>query len=323
MSKSKISPCLCVSVVNKAVVNRKSEIVNWFMFEQLRQRISGNNQLKREPPVIVPLTPEQVHELHFGWNSHFSAETLRAHLKQFPRFAWRVMNANEYIIGDTWRKREDVGQILETRANYNRAFLVEALAQEYRKLDFGAVVLGSDEQSNYLRFYKENGFVELERIVYYEKPNVQVNFDYSSEEVSLVPFTASLMPALLKVDHASFPWLWWNDLPELSFYTAQNDVTLYLAYLHGEPVGYFGCTLYDEWGHLDRLAVVPGMQGKHIGTFLLAFCIQELAKQGAKRVTLSTQDNNIQSQRLYEGFDFQRVRNLEYSLIGKMLGESL
>jgi ribosomal protein S18 acetylase RimI-like enzyme len=130
------------------------------------------------------------------------------------------------------------------------------------------------------------------------------------------------MPDLITVDHASFPWLWWNDLPELSYYTNQPDVAVYLIYLnHTQPVGYFGYTIYDEWGHLDRLAVVPGMQGKHIGAFMLSFAIKDMAQRGAKRVTLSTQDNNYQSQKLYEGFGFQRVRNLEYSLIGKMLGE--
>jgi ribosomal protein S18 acetylase RimI-like enzyme len=294
------------------------------MFEQLRQRISADNRAKREPPTIVPLTPEQVRELHLGWNSHFTHDTLREHLSYFPDYSLRVAGSNEFIVGDVWRKRENIGQILETKASYNRLFLVNALVEEFGKRGFGAVVVGSDEQSNYLRFYKEIGFSELERIVYYEKPNMFTALEYESDEIKLVPFSSDRLVDLVAVDHASFPWLWWNDLPELSFYTVQGDVTVYLAYLNDKPVGYFGYTLYDEqWGHLDRLAVVPGMQGKHMGAYMLTFAIKDMARKGARRVTLSTQNNNIQSQKLYEGFGFQRVRNLEYSLIGKMLGEHI
>jgi ribosomal-protein-alanine N-acetyltransferase len=292
------------------------------MFEQLRQRINSDIRARRDPPKIVPLSPEQVTELHLGWNSRFNHETLHEHVKEFPQFSLRVAGNNEFIVGDMWRKRENVGQILESKASYNRLYLINALLQAYIDRGYGAVVLGSDEQSNYLRFYKENGFIELERIIYYEKPNMFTTFDYTGNGLMLAPFSSALMPDLITVDHASFPWLWWNDLPELSYYTNQPDVAVYLIYLnHTQPVGYFGYTIYDEWGHLDRLAVVPGMQGKHIGAFMLSFAIKDMAQRGAKRVTLSTQDNNYQSQKLYEGFGFQRVRNLEYSLIGKMLGE--
>jgi ribosomal protein S18 acetylase RimI-like enzyme len=233
---------------------------------------------------------------------------------------------NEYVVGDNWRHREDVGQIIETKARSYRAELVQELLKVYIQRGYGAVIIGSDEQNDNARFYLEAGFYEIERIVYYEKPDVLFAYNYRqhAQNLLVIPFQANLLEDLLKVDHASFPWLWWNGQAELEYYLKQEGVTVYLAYLEQpsgppRPIGYFGFTLYERWAHLDRLAVVPASQGQKLGAYQLAYAIELMAHRGAKRVTLSTQETNHQSQRLYEGFGFRRVRSLEYSLVGKWL----
>ncbi len=299
------------------------------MFEQLRHRLGVEAKVKKESPVLEPLRPEHVAGLNLNWNSHFNTAGLRNHILEFPGLAWRIQGQNEYIVGDQWRRRDNVGQIVETRARLHRAELVNALLEEYSRRDYGAVVIGTDEQSDNSKFYKEAGFYELERIVYYEKSDMLLNYDYKKHPSKpiMLPFQSSQFPDLLEVDHAAFPWLWWNSRVELEHYVRQEGVTVYLAYLEKpdgklQPIGYAGFTLYERWAHLDRLAVIPGLQGQLIGAYQLGYIIELMAERGARRVTLSTQENNHQSQRLYEGFGFRRVRSLEYSLIGKWLKES-
>lgn len=296
------------------------------MFDQLRQRLNAEAKGKKEVSILDPLRSEDVSGLNLNWNSHFNTAGLRTHLADFPGLALRVRGQSEYIIGDNWRRREDVGQIIETKARLYRAELVEGLMEEYARRGYGAVVIGSDEQSDNARFYVTAGFYEIERIVYYEKPDVVVSYDYRHhlQPPVMMPFQPSQVEDLLEVDHAAFPWLWWNSRAELDYYIRQEGVTLYIAYQEQpsgrpRPVGYFGFTLYDRWAHLDRLAVVPGIQGQRVGAYQLAYAVDLMAGRGARRVTLSTQDNNHQSQRLYEGFGFRRVRSLEYSLMGKWL----
>lgn len=299
------------------------------MFEHLRQRLNAEEKTKREPPVLEPIRPEDVTGLNLSWNSHFNTAGLRNHVTEFPGLGWRVRGTSEYVVGDQWRRREDVGQIIETKARLYRAELVQELVNEYIRRGYGAVVLGVDEQSDNARFYNEAGFHELERIVYYEKPDVLIDYDYRKhpQRPLIMPYMPTMFEDLVVVDHAAFPWLWWNGKAELEHYVKQEGVTTYLTYLEQpegppQPVGYSGFTLYERWAHLDRLAVVPGYQGHHLGAYQLAYAIELMANRNAKRVTLSTQENNVQSQRLYEGFGFRRVRSLEYSLIGKWLNQN-
>jgi ribosomal protein S18 acetylase RimI-like enzyme len=291
------------------------------LFENLRNRFASDARTKKSNPVLQELMPEDTSELGLHWNSHFNASTLRNQLILYPGLSLRVRGADEYIIGDLWRRHEGIGHILECRTRNYRKELVAGLEETYRKRGCKALVIANDEYSDNLSFYYEAGFGVLEQIVYYEKNDMQTNYNYMGTPLRLTPFNKLLMQELLKVDHAAFPWLWWNSKLEMELYTEQNDVTVYLAYNTDtlQPVGYFGFTLYERWAHLDRLAVIPDVQGQGIGAYLLTHSVKMMEQKGARRVTLSTQLTNRQSQRLYEGFGFNRVRSLEYNLIGRWL----
>lgn len=293
------------------------------MFDHFRQRFGNEQKPKRETPELVELRPEDVTSLNLGWSSHFNTASLRQHLFDYPGLSLRVRGQEEYVVGDRWRRHDGVGQILESKGRLYRPELVDGLVAEFERRGFGAIVISHDEHSDNFRLYAEAGFEEIERIVYYEKPDVQLNFAYEGTPLQFTPYNPGLLDDLLTVDHASFPWLWWNSRREVEYYSSQDDVSIFIAYAENgtRPVGYFSFTLYERWAHLDRLAVIPEMQGQKVGAYQLGVGINIMAERGARRVTLSTQLNNKQSQRLYEGFGFQRVRSLEYSLIGRWLGK--
>lgn len=295
------------------------------MFDQLRQRFFAE-AAKNKPVRVEPLLPSQVSELNLNWTSHFNTPALREHIEEFAGLSLRVSGHSDYIVGDNWRRRPEIGQITETRTRYQRSHLVQGLLAEFASRNYKLVILGHDEHTDHQEAYAESGFQELERIVYYEKPTMQIVPLPRNPPVSLQAYlhSPSQVKDLLTVDNTAFPWLWWNSSAELNYYQAQEGVNIYLAYQYGpqgerQPVGYFGFTLYERWAHLDRLAVIPGLQGQRIGAYQLGYAIALMERRGARRVTLSTQLNNTKSQALYEGFGFHRVKSLEYNLVGKWL----
>ncbi|MBX6343245.1 MAG: GNAT family N-acetyltransferase, partial [Thermomicrobiaceae bacterium] len=126
---------------------------------------------------------------------------------------------------------------------------------------------------------------------------------------------------LVALDHASFPWLWWNSVEEFENYFGSPGVEIYLGRDHaGAAVSYIGVTRFRNWGHLDRIAVAPERQGEGLGLQSLDFAVEVLARGGARRVGLSTQARNVRSRTLYERYGFQRSPSQDYCLYGRWLG---
>ena len=95
-------------------------------------------------------------------------------------------------------------------------------------------------------------------------------------------------------------------------------VQIWLGRTAGVPVAYAGFTILDQWGHLDRLAVDPAWHGRGYGAAMLAWALGRMAAAGVTRVTLSTQETNEQSQRLYRGFGFRQTAEV-YTIYGRMV----
>jgi ribosomal-protein-alanine N-acetyltransferase len=79
-----------------------------------------------------------------------------------------------------------------------------------------------------------------------------------------------------------------------------------VAQIGTQIVGYQLCTVYFDGAHLARLAVLPEMQGRGIGTALVSGAIQHFCARGIQTMTVNTQANNIQSQRVYSRLGFRR-----------------
>ncbi len=109
---------------------------------------------------------------------------------------------------------------------------------------------------------------------------------------------------LVEVDHAAFvpPWQMLRD----EIRSAQRQAaSCTMATLNGQIVGYQITTRHQNSAHLSRLAVVPAHQGKGVGALLLHHVISAMLRRGVRMMTVSTQQSNQQSQRLYLRFGFQ------------------
>lgn len=280
--------------------------------DQWRNRL-GMTGDSTENPHIEPLTPESARTVRLPWLSHFSAPLLAEHVARNPGMAAWVPATNEYIVAEQWRRRDDIANILEVTARKGKAALVTRLLDDLHSSGNKLALLSEDIWRAESRFYTDLGFSKLQTIVFFEK-------QLSSAEIASVAGSARLpaleyslfspadLDTLLRLDHNSFPWLWWNSREEFEGYMLMPGVHVLMGLHRGEFVGYASFTMYQSWAHLDRLAVIQERQGQGFGAAQLVHCLGRMVELGARSVGLSTQATNLQSHRLYNRFGFRQTR---------------
>ncbi len=288
-------------------------------------KLFPNSTSDNGPVTVEPLRVSDLGKVRQSWLSGLSRDALARQVERYPHFCWWVRRSGDYIVGEPWRHRNDIGCIVELNARSNaRDALTARLAEVFVAQGYRAIALGFDGWHEYASYYASIGFSSLERIVYYEKPNMQLSYQpkaaLANGNVTIERLKPEEMGSLIAVDHAAFPWLWWNSREEMLQYEAMDNVGIYLARYQGQPLGYFSYTVFDKWGHLDRIAVDPRAQGLGLGAAQLARAISEMQPYGVQRVTLSTQETNARSRKLYEGFGF-RLTGESYYIYGKMLND--
>ena len=279
--------------------------------DPLRSRLPWGAQISDEGPEIVPLTSSQVRDVRLPWLSHFSSETLIAHLHANPGRALWVPRTSEYIVAERWRHRDDIANIVEVTARKGKAALVSAMVASLHALGNRLVLLSDDAWNDQPRLYSDLGFSQIEKIVFFQRDLRDGGAPGALGELPMLDYKIAEqddIDTLIKIDNNSFPWLWWNSREDMSLYMAMEGVRVYLARAAGEPVGYASFTMYNGWAHLDRLAVIEGQQGRKYGAAQLSNAMQTMVMLGANHVGLSTQENNLQSHRLYQGFGFRQTR---------------
>jgi ribosomal protein S18 acetylase RimI-like enzyme len=277
---------------------------------------AANRQSENRGPRsdIVPLLPQDVRGLRLPWLSRFNRENLESHIRENPGKSLRVAGADEYIIGERWRRRDDIANIVEVTGRRNKRALVEALGEQLEAEAARLVLVAEDVWREEPALYSGLGFSLIERIVFFERDiparhtRKDEDWEVGLPALEIAKATMDDLDLLLALDHDSFPWLWWNSRDEMGTYVLMNDVSVYVARAGGEAVGYASFTMYNGWAHLDRLSVVEGRQGKGYGAAQLVYVLRKMQAAGARNVGLSTQEQNVQSHRLYRRFGFRLGR---------------
>ena len=135
-----------------------------------------------------------------------------------------------------------------------------------------------------------------------------VKEDWFLPPLPTVPF--ALRPAregeiagLVRLDHAAFTPPWWLG-PHTLLRMVHRAACFLVADHEGRCVGYVEGHRVRQGAHIGRLAVDPAFQGRGVGGWLLAGALRQLWQQGAQRITLNTQEDNLRSRRLYARFGF-------------------
>src|SRR5947207_3352802 len=112
--------------------------------DYLRTRMGWGPPLSNENPQIEPLRAGAVRNLRLPWLSRFNPTTLAAHLQMYEAISLWVPKTGEYIIGEQWRRRDDIANIVEVTARKGKPALVRSLLDQLGSLGYRLVML-SDE----------------------------------------------------------------------------------------------------------------------------------------------------------------------------------
>jgi len=150
---------------------------------------------------------------------------------------------------------------------------------------------------------KNAGFRLHQEIVVLEWDNILPPPVYSNPPITIRTMEPPDLPDVERVDHLAFDPLWQNSQESLEL-ALQQSINATVAELAGEIVGYQISTAAGYSAHLARLAVLPEMQKRSIGYWLVRDLLERFSHQELYRVTVNTQDNNIASLALYQKLGF-------------------
>jgi ribosomal protein S18 acetylase RimI-like enzyme len=246
------------------------------------------------------------------------AESVRRLLELHPgRSVW-VPSTLEYALIGSWRNRLEIASIEELVAVRHQDELLRAAVERCAERGDALILTVELDSRRSPASYERAGLEMLEEVITYEMSIAREPWS-SSDRIRLVRVNANDEAAIERVtemDQVSFPWLWRNNRAEFNVYLRTAGVEVWFVEADGEPVAYFGVTLFPDWGHLDRVAVVPEHQGRGFGLETLGLAVDTMRRRGARRVGLSTQRTNLRSQRLYDHFGFRRTPDHDYRLFG-------
>ncbi len=150
------------------------------------------------------------------------------------------------------------------------------------------------------------GFEHLHAVVTLRRVGWQTPDINAPEGVTVRAACAEDLPGVAALDGRAFLPLW--HYPQTTLEAANTQAAQFMvAERDGRLLGYQLSTIYQNSGHLARLATDPAAQGQGIGTLLVRDMIQRFARQGVHRVTVNTQSDNLVSQRLYQRMGFSPV----------------
>ena len=269
--------------------------------------------------VVETLHPEHVARLRPRLGGTALAD-IRREIEAYPgRSVW-APETLEYALLTPWRHRPEIAHVRELRAVRHAAPLLRSAVERADAHGAALVLVIEMDESRRPAFYEQAGLRRLEDVITFELDRGQALPDKRSLRFRrLPPALGDDLRALLALDHAAFPWLWWNSAEEFRAYAETPGVELYLGLRDTVPVCYLGLTMFADWGHLDRIAVAPAAQGQGLGGEAVRFAIETLRRGGARRIGLSTQRDNVRSQRLYARFGFRRSPGYDYRLFGAPL----
>lgn len=271
---------------------------------------------------IEPITLQTVSRLRLNWSSRFDREDVAKLVAENPGLSLWIPDTGEYVVGGPWRHRDEISAVMELTAQSGAVSLLRELRNASSAAGKRLIIASEHHESRQRAFYGLAHYELIEEILIYELNRLHPMHSLPSrllfEPVDLR--NASVSRELIELDHRSFPWLWWNSRAEFENYAGSFGVNIFLGRDdQHRPVSYVGITRFRNWGHLDRIAVDPQVQGQGLGLESLDWAVQLLAESGARRIGLSTQARNIRSRHLYERYGFQRSPSQDYSLYGEWL----
>lgn len=273
-------------------------------------------------PEVVPLTEKDVVRLNADANPRIREVDIRGIVSRSLGRSFWIPETGEFILVTPWRSRFELPCVHTLWSFQNDMFLIDAASEASEASGAAALLMLESGERRTPSFYASHEFQKIEIIRTYEHPQPAVlarQLDPSSQHFVRVTLDQpALLDAVMTIDHASFSWFWWNSREEFEAYLAFPGIEVWAGIRGDDVVSYLGITAYHQWAHLDRIAVMPGLQRQGLGRSALAFAAQQMEQGGAARIGLSTQNANRVSQHLYESVGFRHTRHSDYDVYGRV-----
>lgn len=153
------------------------------------------------------------------------------------------------------------------------------------------------------------GFAVKDQIITFERKKQTLPEIIHHPNLIIRPAHLSNLQNLLALDQLVFPYTWRKSHGTFKQALAQA-VSFNIGSIDGQVVAYEWCDQLGDHGHLTRLATHPNFQKQGIGAQMLHQALSDLHKNGADKITLNTQINNLASQRLYHRFGFKSTAQI-------------
>lgn len=271
-------------------------------------------------PAVEPLSVAALPALNADGNPRVDSIDIRTVLEHAPGRSFWIPGTGEFILVQEWRNRSDLPSIHTLWSFSHDDALIVAAADAARQAGAAALVMLETGERRQPAFYHQHGFTKIEIIRTYEhlEPNVLARQGAPGVQrfTRVTLDRLDLLEAVLRIDHAAFPWFWWNSRAEFLTYIRYPGVEVWAGISEDRVVSYFGFTAFNHWAHLDRIAVAPDRQGRGLGRSAVAFAAERMQGGGASRVGLSTQSSNRASRHLYETLGFRHTRQSDYDVYG-------
>ena len=148
-----------------------------------------------------------------------------------------------------------------------------------------------------------SGFISHQSIVMLEREGGITSEKHLPTETTIRPMMPYDLPGVAEVDASAFELLWQNTFPVLERAYPQA-VWPTVAEMKGQLIGYQLSTRNPLGIHLARLAVRSDMQGKGLGSALVADLINQAGSHSINHLTVNTQSDNGISLTLYQRMGF-------------------
>ncbi len=265
--------------------------------------------------------PADIPRLHLDNHPRLTASEAALLLDQRPGASFWLPGTGEFVLLTPWRHRSELVTVHTFGAFANEDMLLDAAITHARTEGSVGFVVVDINETRRPSFYARHGLLQIEDIVTYEHRRLSRLASATPDPGLLFRRVdhadAGLLREVLTLDHVAFPWFWWNSDEEFDAYLRYPGVEVWAALRNREVVAYFGSTHYLRWGHLDRIATQPELQGIGIGRAALSFAARVMLERGCRRLALSTQGNNTRSRALYQRSGFVRTPNDDYSIFVK------
>lgn len=219
----------------------------------------------------------------------------------------RVTPQGEAAFLARWREHLDYCAVMGLWCRQDRvAPLVADLGRVARERGFGRL-LGPLVPEECAPPYLAAGLTVLERVLVLrlERPARARPRADAPTGVTARPATLHDLDGVIAVDAGAFDDFWRYDEASLRRYAAAERLAV--AEREGRIIGYTLATVRGGEGTLGRLAVAAGERGRGTGSLLAGEAVAWMAGEGARAVTLSTQEHNIASRRMYRALGFREL----------------